>query len=101
MKYHDLHKKGDEFWFEYHCNESYSSEHAEWWYRSHQKVTILKCNNKEDAVYPLDDRYEDGILLGYDVKFKDGFVGEVMEDELLKSKAEFTRPDPPKRKKGR
>lgn len=88
-------KPGDRVWFEYRCEESPGSEHAEWWYRSHQRVKILKLNYAGIGK-DQNERAEEGCPAGYDVQFKDGFIGEAMEDELLDSPKEFTRPDPPK-----
>ena len=89
-------KVGKEFWFEYHCFESDKSCDAEIWYRSHQKVKVVDV-----AHWSLDDkqfRYEDGQFRVYLVEWKDGFRYDVFEDELMESKDEFERPDPPKRK---
>ena len=38
---------GTVFFFEYRCWESHESCDAKLWYHSHQKVTVLKCNNPE------------------------------------------------------
>jgi hypothetical protein len=78
-------KIGERYWFEYHCNESPSSAHAQWWYRSHRPVVILRQAETDP-----------GEPLVFTVKFEDGFEGDVFEDELLKSPDEFERPDPPK-----
>ena len=89
-------KVGKEFWYEYHCFESDKSCDAEIWYRSHQKVKVVDV-----AHWSLDDkefRYEDGQFRVYIVEWKDGFRYDVFEDELMESKDEFERPDPPKRK---
>lgn len=83
-------------WFEYHCLESPTSADAKLWYRSHQKVTVGACENSEYGDLSQDERYEAGCLLAYKVTFSDGFTGTAMEDELLESRKEFYRPDPPK-----
>jgi hypothetical protein len=86
-------KVGKEFWFEYHCLESHQSCDAEIWYHSHQKVKVLS------VVYwgfdELQDRREEGDPRVYSVKFNDGFIADVFEDELMESKDEFYRPEPP------
>ena len=89
-------KVGKEFWFEYHCFESDESCDAEIWYRSHQKVKVVDV-----GYWSLDDekiRYEEALLRVYVVEWKDGFRYDVYEDELMESKNEFYRPDPPKKK---
>jgi hypothetical protein len=87
--------KGTKRWFEYHCYEGHDSADAELWYHSHQKVVVGKCYNPEDAMYPRQQRIEDGPMLTYQVKFPDGFVGDAVENELCLSRSEFERPDPP------
>jgi hypothetical protein len=90
-------KVGKEFWFEYHCLESDESCDSEIWYRSHQKVKVLYVS--EWSFDELQDRTEDGQPRVYSVKFNDGFIADVLEDELMESTNEFYRPDPPKRMK--
>ena len=98
-------ESGTEIFFEYHCEESHRSSHAEWWYRSHQKVTVLACVNIDD--YDSDDframtqaeRYERCVQLVYKVRWADGFEGDCFEDELLDSDDEYCRPEPPKPRK--
>ena len=89
-------------WFEYHCNESHDSPDAPLWYRSHQKVTVLKCCNpeyfKEEKSFIA--RCDAALVLVYTVRFQDGHVGDVFEDELMSSKKHFDRPNPPKGKLG-
>jgi len=87
-------KVGKEFWFEYHCFESDESCDSEIWYRSHQKVKVLSVS--EWSFDELKVRIEDGQPRVYSVKFNDGFIADVLEDELMESKDEFYRPDPPK-----
>ena len=89
-------KVGKEFWFEYHCYESPESCDAEIWYRSHQKVKVIGVSE-----WSYDDkewRQEDGNPRVYLVEWIDGYQYDVFEDELMESKDEFERPDPPKRK---
>lgn len=89
-------ESGTQLWFEYHCNESDDSAHAEWWYRSHQKVIVLKCVNLEHGDLSFQERCEAACQLVYTVRFQDGFEGDVFEDELLDSPKEYERPAPPK-----
>lgn len=92
---------GMELWFEYHCNESPSSADAEAWYHSHQKVTVIECETPELASDRDADTFEkrsnnaEGLM--YKVRFRDGLVWTVFEDELLESPNEFEREDPPKK----
>jgi hypothetical protein len=83
--------------FEYHCNESHTSSDAPIWYRSHQRVTILKCINLSDAeeMPKQIDRFANGLQLMYRVRFEDGLQWDVFEDELLDLASEFERPKPP------
>lgn len=90
-------KVGKEFWFEYHCFESDESCDSEIWYRSHQKVKVLSV--REWSFDELQDRIDDGQPRVYSVKFNDGFIADVLEDELMQSPDEFYRPDPLKRMK--
>jgi hypothetical protein len=89
---------GERRWFEYHCEESHDSADAELWYRSHQRVSVLDCVNAGDfGSLSFEERSESGHPLVYRVVFhSDNFIGTVFEDELLSSKDDFYRPDPPK-----
>lgn len=89
-------KPGSILFFEYHCTEDHGSSDAEIWYRSHQKVTVLGCDNAQDYgdISQL-ERYEAGCPLAYRCRFADGLEWDLMEDELLDSEAEYERPDPP------
>lgn len=98
-----LREPGDTLWFEYRCWESHESQDAQLWYRSHQRVTVLRLA-PNDSYYPEDgvtpipsfiDRMEAGAPIVYTVKFADGFVGDATEDELLDDASEFCRPGPP------
>ena len=89
---------GDVCWFEYHCNESPNSADAELWYRSHQKVKILKLDAKGYGK-TKQERGDNGHPAVYKIQFGDGFKGGAFEDKLVDSTSEFYRPDPPKRKK--
>jgi len=80
--------------FEYHCLRNHDSEDAEAWYRDHQVVTILNMEegdgralleNGSDAA----ERAEDGNPLTYKVRFADGHVHSVFEDELFVSDCFF------------
>lgn len=95
---YDSIKLDSEKWFEYHCNESHSSDDAQLWYRSHQKVKVLEIENLENFHLgtTMKERIEElGCPLAYKIKFEDGFEGTAYEDELLNSPEEFTREDPP------
>jgi hypothetical protein len=95
-----LRKVGQEVWFEYHCNESHDSAHAEHWYRSHQRATIIEVRDGDGfRIASQEERIESGVLIGYLIRFADGFEADVFEDELLDSREEFSRPDPPERPK--
>ena len=89
-------KVGKEFWYEYHCFESDDSCDAEIWYRSHQKVKVVDVAHW--SFEKLEERIADAQFRVYLVEWKDGFQYDVFEDELMESKDEFYRPDPPKRK---
>lgn len=87
---------GARLWFEYHCLESPGSADAELWYKSHSRVTVIECMNMEYSDLDQTERQEGGTPLVYTVQFEDGHIGDVFEDELLDTKAEYYRPDPPK-----
>lgn len=83
-------------WFEYHCNESHDSEHAEWWYRSHQQVTVLgEAPHDGWPGSSFEERVEAGQPKLYNIRWDDGFEGAAFEDELLNSTSGYERPDPP------
>jgi len=84
-------------WFEYHCWESHKSADAELWYRSHQKVTVGKVLNPEFGDLSYKERLDNGTPLVYEIVFSDGVKGTAFEDELLRSRKKFSRPDPPSR----
>jgi hypothetical protein len=96
-----VHPVGSQLWFEYHCYESHSSQDAELWYRSHQRVTVtdtpeqLKEYETIEGLETFEGRCEAGMPLTYIIRFDDGYVGHVFEDELLDSPSEYCRPDPP------
>jgi hypothetical protein len=98
----DLYEPGDTPLFEYHCNESHDSPDAPVWYRSHQRVTVLKLNSDDDtpnllAEFPtLRERGEAGAVLTYRVRFADGLEWDVFEDELTETTDHYSRPDPPR-----
>lgn len=87
--------------FEYHCNESHDSAHAELWYRSQVEVTVLCIENMgpEHRNSTRRSRGENGIPLVYKIRFADGFEHTAFEDELLSSPAHYCRPNPPPRPK--
>ena len=97
---------GQECFFEYHCWESDSSNDTDLWHRSHQKVIITGIA-PNDAYMPdsdvvpvpsLDERYDSAVLISYTIRFMDGYEGVAVEDELLDSANEYSRPDPPRRR---
>ena len=97
IKLEGLRKRGDQVWFEYHCNESHDSAHAELWYHSHQKITILRIAKNDGMTTPsFEERCENGLPICYKIKFSDGYVHTATEDELFDNKRDFNRPDPPK-----
>lgn len=80
--------------FEYHCWESSQSSDAELWYRSHQRVTVLRI--VEPGVgRTFMERCEAGNPRVFRIRFEDGFEGDAFEDELVRSRKEFCRPSPP------
>jgi predicted nucleotidyltransferase len=85
---------GKTFWFEYHCDESDTSEDADLWYHSHQQCEIIKLVD-EGVGLTQEERLESGSLMIYSVRFKDGFEGEAFEDEIMESRNSFYRPNPP------
>lgn len=87
---------GQSFFFEYHCTESNDSQHAKLWHHSHQACLILK-RDKDDAIpnSTFSEREESGMMRYFSVKFHDGYIGTVGEDELFYDKKDFYRPDPP------
>jgi GNAT superfamily N-acetyltransferase len=86
---------GQKCLFEYHCYEGHDSSDAQLWYRSHQPITVLSIVERGYGKTQR-ERGENGAPAVYKVKFGDGFVGHAMEDELITSKSQFYRPDPPK-----
>ena len=89
-------KKGT-MWFEYHCLEDHQSSDAHLWYRSHQQIEVIGIDECEPEFLKMteQERYEDGCMLVYRVRFNDGFIGTAWEDELLSNPSEYVRPDPP------
>lgn len=92
-----LRSAGDVVWFEYHCWENENSADAELWKHSHRMVTILGVAPNDGMGIPtLQERIECGQLIGYTVRFADGYQHTAMEDELLDSTTQFERPAPPR-----
>lgn len=82
----DLWVEGEKAYFEYHCWQSHDSSDAELWYRSHQEVTIIKMEPNDGFDILQDgfaERMDAGHPIAYSVKFKDGFIGHVTEDEFF------------------
>lgn len=87
---------GKRYWFEYHCNESHTSDDAKLWYRSHQQVVVTRVADVDPVAYTtLTERCDCACQLLYKVTFDDGFEGTVFEDELMISQRQFCRPNPP------
>jgi len=73
--------------FEYHCYEGEDSGDAELWHHTHQQVTIL-------AKLPDSEAIGSGQPIKmYHIRFADGFEYDCFEDELVRSPADFERPD--------
>lgn len=97
LKQNEIHsddKIGKIFWFEYHCFENCNSSDAEVWYHSHQQVKVLSISVIGNGHTPQ-ERAENSEPRVYKVKFKDGLEWDVFEDELMNSKEDFYRPNPP------
>lgn len=88
-------KDGDVCWFEYHCFESIVSQDYQLWLHSHQQVEIIKIETYGNGLTKV-ERGENGEPACYLVKFNDGYIYTVFEDELLDNITEFYRPEPPK-----
>ncbi len=91
----DYRPAGQQCLFEYHCYEGHDSSDADLWYRSHQPVTVVKLLERGHG-QTIQQRCDNGHPAMYTVRFQDGLVKGVFEDELLNSEKEFTRPSPPK-----
>lgn len=87
-------KVGKECWFEHHCEESHSSCDAHLWYRSQQKVKVLKISQSGGG-NTIEKRVEAGDPRVYRIKFADGFEFDAFEDEVLNSPSEFVNQPPP------
>jgi len=79
-------KIGQRFLFEYRCWESEESSDAELWHRTHRPVTVIEQ-------IELDPGSESEVGRMWKVRFDDGFVGDVFEEELLKESSEYQRKD--------
>jgi hypothetical protein len=91
---------GDLRWFEYHCFESDKSSDAKLWHHSHQKATIIGiAPNDGMEIHTQKERIECGQPIYYNIRFADGFKSIAAEDELMKSKIDFYRPNPQKTSK--
>lgn len=100
FKIEDLPNIGKRFWFEYHCWESHESGDAEVWYHSHQQCTVLGFSDCDPCGFStIEERGDAGACLVYRVRFDDGLEWEAFEDELMSSKDNFCRPDPPAKPK--
>ncbi len=72
-----LYKPGDRALFEYHCFQSEESCDAELWHHTQQPCTIIGYGDDDEA--SAIDRGG----ASYVVRFKDGFEGPAMQDELV------------------
>ena len=85
---------GQTYWFEYHCLEDKASQDSELWALSHQQVDVVSLvergngNNEQE-------RASDGCPAVFRVRFHNGTEKDVFEDELMETKEQFYRPDPP------
>ena len=79
-------KIGQKFLFEYRCWESEESCDVDLWHRTHQPVTVI------DRI-ELDKDSESEVGRMWRVRFDDGFVGDVFEEEILKDSSEYQRKD--------
>lgn len=74
------------------------SSDSDLWLRSHSKVEVLGEANWEKEWgqdKTIEERMEAGMPKVYRVRFPDGHVGGVFEDELFVSREYWYRPDPP------
>lgn len=92
----EIWEPGAQAWFEYHCLESDESADAAVWYRSHQKVTVLRMSSDGIGMTRA-ERDEAGMPLTYTARFEDGLEWDVFEDELSETQEAWYRPDPPVR----
>lgn len=75
---------GRRFLFEYHCFESPYSQDAPIWRRTQQIVEVVSLSECEDMLpMSFSERCEEGLPLVFMVKFPDGLVWNVFEDELI------------------
>lgn len=85
---------GRQYWFEYHCNEADDSADADLWYHSHRRVLVIKLEAGGFGDNEV-ERADEGQPAVFNIVFRDGFKGSAFEDELLDTRKEFCRPDPP------
>ena len=96
--YRERWEPGEQAFFEYHCWESLDSQDADLWLRSHQQVTVLGEIGQHDGDWTktYQERFQDCLYVLYKVRFDDGHVGTVYEEELFTTPDAYYRPDPPK-----
>src|ERR1051326_2427982 len=75
-------RRGELAHYEYHCYQGHDSADAQLWYRSHQPVTVMKIVFAGSG-RTAERRIANGEPRVYQVRFSDGHVGDVFEDELL------------------
>ena len=79
-------------YFEYHCNESEDSAHAELWHHTHQQVTVLGVDDPGYGGTP-EERAEEGQPRVYFIRFDDGYEHSAFEDELVDSEEDYYMED--------
>lgn len=91
-------ESGETAWFEYHCLEAMKSNDWDLWLRSHSEVEVLGESDWEEEFgqdKTIQERAEAGMPKMYEVRFSDGHIGHVFEDELFTSPKHWNRDDPP------
>jgi len=91
-------KKGETAYFEYHCAQSDCSPDAPIWYRSQQPVEVLGVREKGMGRSIEDRVVNNGSPRVYQVRFRDGHVHDIFENELVTDPkffqgAEYAAPD--------
>ena len=79
-------KIGKRFLFEYRCWESEESSDADLWHRTHEPVTVV-------GEVDLDEGSRAEVGRVWVVRFDDGYIGHVFDEELMKTSSQFQRDD--------
>ena len=91
----DSWRRGENAYFEYHCDQSKSSCDYPAYQHSHQIVKVLKVAARGFG-NTIHERVKSGEILVYRVRFSDGLEWDVFEDELLTSPRYYSKQfDPP------